>query len=742
MTQASRRVMLWARRSGLARKLGYLLLAAASAAGIVTYGVLTGAGPDPTTVIVLLYADLAILLLLGLVVARRIARVWAERRSGAAGSKLHVRLVMLFSLVALTPTVLMAVFSVLFFNIGVQAWFSERVRTALEEADAVARGYMEEHQRIIVGDALAMANDLNREQMLLFRNPQLFADMVATQAAIRGLSEAMVFDANGRVVARSGYSLTGMQMNPEQVPIWLIDRARAGDTPIWTSDTDDGIRALVQLQGGFTDTFLFVGRLVDPKVVGHMERTSAAVSEYERLEGQRSELEITFTLVFATVALLLLLAAVWVGLSFANYLARPIITLIDASERLRQGDWSVRVTEVGVSDELGTLSRAFNRMTSQLARQRQELMEANRELDERSRFTETVLAGVTAGVIGLDELGRVTLPNRSACDMLGLAAADMEGRSLAEVAPEMAELYDTVSSRADRLAQGEVKLARDGRSRTLIVRIAPESLDGEVLGYVVTFDDITELVGAQRKAAWADVARRIAHEIKNPLTPIQLSAERLKRKYLKEIESDKDTFQTLVDTIVRQVGDIGRMVDEFSSFARMPAPQPKLDNLTEIVRQALFLQRQGYTDVSFETELPPGPVMVNADGRLLGQALTNLTKNAVEAIQGRDGEGLAPGRVQVRLWTEGDRALITILDNGKGLPAEQRDRLTEPYVTTRAKGTGLGLAIVKKIMEDHGGELMLEDGPDGIGACIRLVLPLAEPASPTSQETANTHGDA
>ncbi|TAN64131.1 MAG: HAMP domain-containing protein, partial [Magnetospirillum sp.] len=527
------------------------------------------------------------------------------------------------------------------------------------------------------------------------------------------------------ILARSGL-IFATEASIDQIPQWAFDKVRAGDVAVLTGGGDDRVRALVMLPGLFGDTYLFVGRFVDPKVIGHMEQTSEAVAQYERLEGRRSGLETAFSLVFAVVALLLVLASIWVGLTMATRLATPIARLIDAAERVRSGDLDARVAE-DAADEVGVLSRAFNRMTHQLSDQRHELMEANRELDERRRFTETVLAGVSAGVIGLDRQGRIHLPNRSASELVGRALEDSVGRDLREVLPELTEALDAVVRRPDRLVQHEVRLTTPGgRSRILLVRVAAEHLEGETIGFVVTFDDITELVSAQRKAAWADVARRIAHEIKNPLTPIQLSAERLKRKYLKEIQSDPETFVALTETIVRQVGDIGRMVDEFSSFARMPAPQMKPDDLADICRQALFLQRTGAPEVEFISVLPDHKVPIVCDGRLIGQALTNLLKNALEAVQGRDDPEAPRGRIVLTLTLHPERLVVEVADNGKGLPKENRERLTEPYVTTRVKGTGLGLAIVKKIMEDHGGDLYLEDALEG-GAKVGLVFPTAEP---------------
>ncbi len=706
---------IWGRIFAVSLSVGALL------AGIATYAALTGAPPigdSPDLVLILLNVDLALLLLLMVVVARRIVAVWSERRRGSAGSRLHVKLVVLFGLVSVVPAIIVAVFSLLFFNFGVESWFSDRVRTALKESVAAAETYLYEHKQNIRADVLAMARDLNLDAPLLVNNPRRFSQALSLQATVRELTEAIVFDGSGQVLARSGMTYL---LEFEPIPKDAIETARAGEVAILTSEYDDRVRALVRLDG-LVDAFLYVGRFVDPVVLGHMKRTKSAVAQFEKLEIERADLQISFALIFVVVGLLLLLAAVWVGLMFATQLSRPISALITATEKVRAGDFSVRVPENLASDEVGSLSRAFNRMTNELETSRRELIEANLQLDERRRFTEAVLAGVSAGVIGLDENGIINLPNRSASELLGFEVDEVVGHPLAEVVPEMAELLERARrERRDRPIDGEIRIKRGSETRTFVVRVATEWEENEIKGFVVTFDDVSELLTAQRKAAWADVARRIAHEIKNPLTPIQLSAERLKRKYENAIADDRETFAICTDTIIRHVEDIGRMVDEFSSFARMPAPVMRIENLSDLCRQMVFLQRNGHPDIEFVTELPEEPIYLRCDGRQIGQALTNLLQNAIEAISGREGSGLPPGRVVVRLRHADDRTVIEVEDNGKGLPAEERERLTDPYVTTRKSGTGLGLAIVKKIMEDHGGRLVLEDAPER-GACVRLEL--------------------
>ena len=715
--------MLWAGRVGLGRKLAILLGIFAVLSGVATIAVMRGLWPgavSPHLDQLFLLLNLVLLLPLVAIVAWRLVQLWTERRRGLAGSRLHTRLVVLFSLVAVIPTIIVAIFSYLLFSFGVQAWFSERVRTAVTGSLAVAEAYLHEHQQTIRADVVGMANDLNRDANLLSLNPARLNEIVRAQAALRSLNEAIVFAGDGRLLARTGFSFA-LELQP--VPDWALASARSGDVAVMTNDNDDRVRALVRLDR-YGDVFLYAGRFIDPEVINHMNQTKSAVDQYERLEGQRSDYQVAFSVLFFGVGLLLLTGAVWVGLSFATRMARPISLLVAAAERVRSGDLSARVPAGDGDEEFGSLSRAFNRMTHQLQTQQSEVIEANRQLDQRRRFTKTVLSGVSAGVIGLDQQGRINLPNRSASLLLGTDLEQHIGKELAEIAPEMTGLVDEAERRPERLAESQVQLVRGGRARILLVRIAAERLDGEAKGYVVTFDDITELQAAQRKAAWADVARRIAHEIKNPLTPIQLSAERLKRKYLSEIKNDPETFTACTDTIIRHVGSIGRMVDEFSSFARMPAPILKDEDLGEIVRHTAFLQRAATSEIQVETDLPRTALRLPCDSRQVAQALVNLMKNAAESIQAREGD-VPPGLITVKVAEENSDIVVSVDDNGRGLPKEGRERLTEPYVTTHAKGTGLGLAIVKKIMEDHHGELVLEDR-DGGGARVKLVFHSAE----------------
>jgi len=731
----------WSRRTGLANKFALALIAISFIAGTATYVALTAGAPfgNARSVYLLLNVDLALFLMLVLIVARRVVVLWGQRRQGTAGARLHVRFVTWFSVVAVVPTILVALFSVGFFYLGVESWFSSRTQTAVDESLIVANAYLEEHKQAIRGDILAMASDL---VSVPIGTPE-FNAVLRQQALVRDLSDAMVFDKSGNFRTSTGITFA---LGLDQPPLNAVEAAQrgAGDVQIMTSTEQDRVTALVKLYG---DVFLYVARPIDPRVLAHMTTVKAAAAQYAQAEGSRSELQIRVWLMFIVVALLLLFAAVWMGLYFARQLVTPISALISAAEQVRDGDLTTRVVEPEDSDELSVLSRTFNRMTSQLGSQRSELVEANRQLDTRRRFTEAVLSGVSAGVIGLDPEGKITLANRSAAEFLGVEPGALSGRPLTDIFPEMVSILEQLGPNQTRTVQSQFDLRRPGIAhRTLLVRIAPEEQGSTVRGYVATFDDVTELLQAQRTAAWADVARRIAHEIKNPLTPIQLSAERLKRKYLKEITSDPETFITCTDTIVRQVGDIGRMVDEFSAFARMPQAVMRRESITDLVGQSVFLQRQAHSDIKYETVKPPEPLVIECDGRQLTQAITNLLQNAADSIDGRiaeDGETLKPGAITVSVSVGGDRALIAVADNGRGLPDAGRDRLTEPYVTMRDKGTGLGLAIVKKIMEDHAGSLEMHDNPGG-GARVVLCIPLTQAATaeagPPRQGTQSRYG--
>ena len=702
----------------LGRVATLLVASVALVLGILTFALLAGRvhlSMHSGAAVGLIVSDFAALLLLILVLAGRVTRVVLEHRRGAAGARLHVRLVFLFGAVASVPAVLVAVFAIVFFNFGVQAWFNNRVQTALAESSQVAQGYLTEHENDIRLDALAMANDLSQSGAVFFGNPNEFASYLVAQTSVRGLTQAVIFDPlNGQVIASAGLFAGIAASVPDRN---AISQANNGQVPVISPPGSTVEQAVIKLDIT-PPLMLMVEKPIDPAILDHVNKTDEAVNEYQRLAKNRSQLEISFALIIAVLTLLVLSALIGFGLVIANQIARPLGLLIRAAETVSEGDLDVRVPERGTGDEVEGLSRAFNRMTAQLAAQRGELLDVNNQLDERRRFTETVLAGVSAGVIGLDAKGRIELPNRAASELLQLDLLPQIGRNLAEIVPEFAPLMASVMAIPERSATAQIEHGTAAAKRVLLVRISAEMKENVADGFIVTFDDVTELMAAQRKAAWADVARRIAHEIKNPLTPIQLSAERLKRRFAKEITSDPESFTQCAETIVRHVGDIGRMVDEFSAFARMPQPVMRAESLERLAREAMVLQRVANRDIDWKVEIDSAP-RAQCDRRQIGQALTNLLQNAADAVQMREGAR----HVTLRLHQDGGMAVLSVTDDGIGLPETGRDRLTEPYVTHKPKGTGLGLAIVAKIMEDHGGRLELKTAPGGTGAEVSLILP-------------------
>ncbi len=619
----------------------------------------------------------------------------------------------MFSLVTISPAIVVSIFSALFFNLGIQTWFNERVQRTVEESRVVAEAYLAEHKENIRADAIAMAGDLSHVTDLIMSNPAEFNRTVATQSALRELTEAVVIQHN-RIIAQGRFSFA---LAFETLPQDLIERAAGDEVVIMTNETDR-VRALIKIPG-IVDSYLIVGRLVDGKVVDHMQNAQGAVSEYNNLKNQMDRFQITFSMVFVALALLLLICSVWYGMVFASSLIRPIRYLVQASERVRGGDFSARIEDDSSKDEFGTLSRSFNRMTEQLEAQRSELMYANRRLDERRRFTETVLSGVSAGVVALDSNKNVTLYNRSSVAILNrINKILVEGENISNFLPEIEELLTKAESLFTDVEEGTVILVDSERTITLHARVTVEHVGNEIEGFIVTFDDITQLVVAQRTAAWADVARRVAHEIKNPLTPIQLSAERIKRKYLKFISEDEENFIKYTDTITKHVADIGKMVDEFVSFAKMPATRFMDEDIMALVKKSVFSAQIACPNYDFQLSLPDNPVLFRCDERQMTQVMTNLLKNAAEAIDECDNRD-SKGRIKVTVEQDSERLNITVEDNGSGFGTSDINKMLEPYVTTRSKGTGLGLSIVKKIVDDHNGLINIEN-VDGGGAKVTL----------------------
>ncbi|HUF86314.1 MAG TPA: PAS domain-containing sensor histidine kinase [Thermohalobaculum sp.] len=701
------------------------LLAAANMA-VLGFGE-EGERSSPYLKIVLL-VDLVYFLVLTALIGLKIGELVVARRRKSAGSKLHLRLTGVFAAVALVPTVLVAVFATVTVNFGIESWFSEQVGSVVRNSLATAQAYEREHRRNIMGDILAMANDLNRAAQGGISGDQL-QELVKQQALLRELPEAFVFSSQKEILARGEFSYL---FNFEPPTDEQMARARAGEVVVVPDELNNEIRAMLYLTN-FFDAFLYVSRDLQGDVLKLLDETQATVQLYERLERERDGIVFSFAVIYLGFAMLVILAAILLGLWLAERIARPVGRLTAAAESIGAGDLEVRVKEPRGNDEITRLSQIFNRMAGQLGHQRDALVAAKEDSEIRRHFIEAVLAGVSAGVVGFDGEGRVDLVNEAAAEMLGVDARSALGQPIEQVAADFGTLLRAARQAPSGVARGAVHATLAGERREFLGRVAPKAPDAPEQGHVLTFDDITALASAQRMAAWGDVARRIAHEIKNPLTPIQLSADRLRRKFVARMGEDGAGFEQYLDVITRQAAEIRRMVDAFSRFARMPEPVMEAEDLAGLVRDAVLLQQEGRGDIAYRTELPDGPVSVECDRGLIVQCLTNLLQNAADAIDGRReaAADTAPeGCIRVAL-TGGRRFWqISVADNGTGLPADDRDRLTEPYVTKRRKGTGLGLAIVKKIVEQHGGELALGDAPrvsglDGAEVTLRLPRPAA-----------------
>jgi two-component system, NtrC family, nitrogen regulation sensor histidine kinase NtrY len=718
----------------LARALGLSAVAIALLSALVTFVVLAGLTPIAPThevVVTLLLVNAVTVVLLILFIAREVWGVWQARLRGRAAARLHVRIVALFSVIAAVPAVLVAIVASVTLDRGLDRLFSRQTHSLIENSLMVADAYVREHVQFVRADSIAIAIELARAKPLFEQSRDQFHQFVAVQASIRGLPAVLVLDKGLNVIdqADAAVNQTFVKPSPEVL-------AGVNDTEPQVAMFLEAnyVAAIIKLRG-YADTYLYIARLLDPRVLAQLRATQAGVAQYADLEARRIGIQIAFGLMYTVIALIVLLSAVWIGLNFANYLVAPIRRLIGAAQIVATGNLYVQVPTHRSEGDLGQLGQTFNKMTQELRTQRDDIVRARDLIDSRRRFTEAVLAGASAGVIGVDAESCISILNRSAERLIGRSDAEALGKPLLEIVPELADLFAAARSGLQRLVQGQVTINRNGRERNLSVRVTSEQSGSAERGYVVTLDDITDLVTAQRTSAWADVARRIAHEIKNPLTPIQLSAERLRRKYASMIKDDGGVFQQCTDTIVRQVDDIKRMVDEFSRFARMPKPVMAQEDVADAVRQVVFLQRVGNPDIDIDVEIAEDPMAARFDRRLISQALTNIIKNATEAINAVPPSELGRGRIRVWAGREGGEVVIDVIDNGIGLPKDNRRRLLEPYVTTREKGTGLGLAIVGRILEDHGGRIELGDAADKIpgqrGAWMRLRF--AAESAPSSE---------
>ena len=671
---------------------------------------------DTDTLIWLVVIDALALLVLGTLVGRQIWRLWSERRQRLAGHQLHWRMAVLFGGVTTFPAVIVTLFALFIVDYSLRGWFAERISTAVNESVRVAESYFDEHARSISGEVLTMANDINREAYRLVGKGNLMGRYLSDQAALRNMADAIIFDGTGQVLAKSQFAFAITFANLESS--W-VEQARKGEVVILRADETNKLRAVVKLNS-YVDAYLLVGRFIDSKVLLAMDQTRLAASDYQQLGFQQLDLQISFAVLFGIILLLILIASLWIGLNLATAIVGPLGSVIHVAEQVRGGNLSQRVPDDLQLEEISRLGSAFNRMLDELARSREQLVQANTQIDQRREFTEAVLGGVSSGVIGLDRDGKVTLPNATARSLLTKSDTELIGKKLVDVIPEFKGLLRIINQKRRRFGEEQIILQRQNSQLILRARIVSEVIEGRVIGYVVTFDDVTGLLSAQRKAAWSDIARRIAHEIKNPLTPIQLASDRLLKKYRPDDKKAADQFEEYVQIITRQVDDIGRMVDEFSAFARMPQPEMDRHSLLGIVNGqiSLFAGR----DLSLDVEIDDAnnDYATICDAGLVRQALTNLLQNAKDSL---DEHRTATPTIRIKLQSEDDMIAIMVTDNGPGFPEMDFEKLIEPYVTTRQKGTGLGLAIVSKIMEDHSGTMHLGNADNG-GALVCLKFPI------------------
>ena len=689
-------------------------------------------GASSVTIRLVLLLDLIYVLAVATAILYRIAQMVGARRAKSAGSRLHLRLTGVFAVVALVPTVLVAVFAGMTLNVGLEGWFSDRVRQVVGASLEAAEAYQEEKRADLAEDTEALARFLNAQQRrtFLMTDGDFRRVLAQGQARIqRGLQEAFVIDGAGEIRARGDRSYLFDYEAPTAAD---IAAAQDGQTVIIADWSNNEFRALSQLDA-FVDRYLLVSREVDGDLLNLLDDTQATARLYQQLERERGRMLFEFGLLYLGFAVILILAAIWLGLWFAERLSRPVGRLAAAAQRVGEGNLDVRVREERGDDEIATLGRVFNQMVAQLRRQRRTLLDANAEIEDRRRLFDSVLSSITSGVIGLDPEGRLDFVNRSGAALVGLDDRGAAGMRIATLVPAFAPLVEALRADPATTIQQQVTIDRGGTNDMLLVRMAGRfGADGDLDGYVVAFDDVTDLVTAQRMAAWGDVARRIAHEIKNPLTPIQLSAERIRRKFRPEDGAEADKLDQLTDVIIRQTGDLRRIVDEFSKFARLPQPDQTHQDLARIVSDAVFLETTGLPDVTIEGDLPDVPLMAEVDATLMSQAVINVVKNAAEAAESVTRPDHTP-RVHVSLTEDAEDIRLVVEDNGPGFPAD-RARLFEPYVTTRDRGTGLGLPIVKKIVEEHSGRIRLGASDRLGGGCVTITLPRASSGAAEAAE--------
>jgi len=708
-------------------KRSWFLVVASLISGMATYAAITPSGDaNKFLILVLLNLDLVLLISLIIIITKRVVNIWSRKKSGQLGARLHSRVVVMFSILAAAPAIVVAIFGAIFFTVGIENWFSSQVKNALNKSLSVSDAYLEQGQRQINIDAIDIAGILNTSGVLNnisnldIQKENNLKKLLNKLAYERNFTEVIIFNKNGNIIAESELSFL-FKSNKRQELLDLVIKTKRPAIDFSSNELDKTISAIspVNFLGNH---FIYVSKFKNLSVISDINSVKSAVNNYKGVENKKEGLHITFTMVFLLVAILLMFVAILMGFNFANGLVTPITNLANAAERVSVGDLKVRVPDNNNKDEIADLSKTFNKMTEQLESQRNDLVNTNNELERRIKFTETVLTGVTAGVLGLDKFGKIFLPNRRALDLLDLKK-NINNSYLVDVVPEMNEIFKEIVDTNHKIITKEIELIRNNKKIIIITTITAEKNKNQILGYVVTFDDMTEFFKIQRVAAWSDVARRIAHEIKNPLTPIQLAAERIKRKYKNHITLEPDIFLSCISTIIRQVDGMRKMVNEFSAFARMPVPVFKKVNLTNLVKEISSLSILSNENIEVKIKVPKIIVYAVVDENQIRQALQNILSNGINSMLERTNNSNFKNMLTIELIKNKNIFNINVIDTGMGLPKNIKDDITDPYVTSRKNGTGLGLAIVKKIMEDHSGTLEVNnlEGKNGVCASLKFI---------------------
>jgi len=689
-----------------------------------TWLILTGQVfiPSNTVIFLLFAANTVFIAMMVLLIISKFSQILLARKKNIAGASLQIKLITLFGIVSALPALVVAVLATITLDRGLDKWFSDRTKSMLEKSNIVANSYLREHSNNLRAEIDAMKLDLNNSANVFETNINAFAEYFLRQAKLRKLSGAYIINREGNVLISTttpayeiGYS------KPEALS---FNRADQGDIVIFKPNDYNMVSAFVSLPD-FIDGYLLIYKAVDPLVINHLKQLALTTNEYTDLEKRRFDTQVTFALQYVGFSLVFLTVAIWFSIYFANRLSAPIARLIYASKRVSEGDLGVNIENKSKIDyDMYNLVNTFNNMTSDLKYQRENLISNNQLLDERRKFTEAVLSGITSCVLSIDNNGNIQIANTSACRFFNKELSEILGMNIIDIMPQFSDiLIKAYKSRENIDEYISVKI--NDYNRNLHIKITKEEKSTKS-SMVIAFDDVTDLFDAQRTSVWADVARRIAHEIKNPLTPIQLSAERLKRKYKDQIVSDIEVFEDCTDTIIRQVGDLGKIVDEFSAFAKVPSANMSKYDICDTIRQAVLLQKITFESIKIKMDLPEDEIIFNFDRRLISQALINLIKNASESIFSNN-KNITEGLIEISLKDLGEEVSIQIKDNGIGFPSNDTDKLLEPYYTTREMGTGIGLSVVKNIIEVHKGIIKLDnkltENSSVIGAIVTLFIP-------------------